>query len=387
MRLDVNGEMLIDAPFDVVSSANQIVNRPPNAIKTHLDPAVPKPTDVVFCRVDTDLYRRDPDYDIVRYRYQWRVNGTLVRDVVSVVLSDALPRSVVPVGGILSCAVTPSDGLSDGQADSVQRNINFAGAPVDFDKDGKSDVAIYRDGVWAIRRSSDIGTTVIGLGGAADIPVPADYDGDGTTDEAIYLNGLWTIKRSSDSAVITTSFGAPSFTPVPADYDGDGKADTAIYSNGVWSILRSSDGGNTVVGWGGPGSSRSLPIMTATAKPISPSTPTASGQLSVRRMEAIRLWAGADPHSFRFQRTTTAMVKPISPSTSMGYGRSCAHRTEAIALLVGVALRSRPYRRIMTATVKPTLPSTTQAAFGRSSDRRMEPTRSSDGAAQLRMFQ
>ena len=121
----------------------------------------------------------------------------------------------------------------------------------DFDGDGKSDVGIYRDGVWSISRSSDGGNTVLGLGSASHIPVPADYDGDGKTDTAVYSNGVWTIIRSSDGGTTVVGWGGAAFTPIPADYDGDGKADIAVYSSGVWSIVRSSDGGNTVVGWGG----------------------------------------------------------------------------------------------------------------------------------------
>jgi hypothetical protein len=139
-----------------------------------------------------------------------------------------------------------------GTANSLVK-VNESTAVGDFDGDGKSDVGIYRAGLWAIRRSSDNGTLVDSLGGAADTPVSADYDGDGKNDIAVYSNGLWTIKRSSDGGITTVGFGGPTFTPVPGDYDGDGKADIAVFSGGVWSILRSSDRGNTVIAHGGPG--------------------------------------------------------------------------------------------------------------------------------------
>jgi hypothetical protein len=123
----------------------------------------------------------------------------------------------------------------------------------DFDGDGKSDVGVYRDGIWFILRSSDGKVTTIGWGGLAqDIAVPGDYDGDGRIDIAIYRGGVWFIIRSSDEGQTVVNWGGlAEDVPVPADYDGDGKTDVAVYRSGLWFITRSSDGGQTVVSWGG----------------------------------------------------------------------------------------------------------------------------------------
>jgi hypothetical protein len=135
--------------------------------------------------------------------------------------------------------------------------VGATAIPVDFDGDGVTDIAVYRDGVWFIRRSSDGGMISVGWGIAQDIPVPADYDGDGKTDIAVYRNGDWFIHRSSDGGVTIVAWGSAQDIPVPADYDGDGKTDITVYRDGDWFIHRSSDGGVTVVAWG---SAQDMPV-------------------------------------------------------------------------------------------------------------------------------
>jgi hypothetical protein len=134
--------------------------------------------------------------------------------------------------------------------------------PRDYDGDGKADIAVYRDGMWYVLRSSDGGVTAMGWGGLVqDIPVPRDYDGDGKADIAVYRDGMWYVLRSSDGGVTAMGWGGlVQDIPVPRDYDGDGKADIAVYRDGMWYVLRSSDGGVTAVGWGGL--SQDIPVPT-----------------------------------------------------------------------------------------------------------------------------
>lgn len=112
---DVNGVTKVDAPFKVVATEAEITNRPPNPVgKVTFDPATPTADDAVFCRVQTSLVTEDPDYDLVRYRYQWSRNGVVIRDRVSAALSDAIPKGSYQAGDTLTCKVTPSDGTAWG---------------------------------------------------------------------------------------------------------------------------------------------------------------------------------------------------------------------------------------------------------------------------------
>ena len=140
-------------------------------------------------------------------------------------------------------------------------SVVLSEVPADFDGDGKSDIGVYRDGNWFIRRTSDGGLTGVGWGGLPqDKPVVGDYDGDGRVDVAVYRDGNWYIIRSSDGGVTAQGWGGlAQDKPVPADYDGDGKTDIAVYRDGSWYIIRSSDGGVTVAAWGGLAQDRPVP--------------------------------------------------------------------------------------------------------------------------------
>ena len=126
LLVDINGQTVAEAPFDVVSSATGIVNRAPNPVTLNFEPAAPAPNDVIFCRVQTSLVAEDPDYDIVRYRYQWLVNGVEIRDVTSAALSDAIPKNSARAGEGVTCTVTPSDGKASGAATTSTVQIGGA---------------------------------------------------------------------------------------------------------------------------------------------------------------------------------------------------------------------------------------------------------------------
>jgi hypothetical protein len=144
---------------------------------------------------------------------------------------------------------------------------------VDFNKDGRTDIAVYRSstGAWYIKPSSGGSSYAVVWGGdPSDIPAPGDYDGDGKTDIAIYRasSGAWFVKPSGGGAIYGVGFGGDaSDIPVAGDYDGDGKTDLAIYrkSMGAWFIYPSSIGPSGVYGVGFGGDVTDLPVVTNAA--------------------------------------------------------------------------------------------------------------------------
>jgi hypothetical protein len=126
LEFSVDGQVQVRAPFLVVSAGTAPTNRPPNAVTASFDPPAPGTNDVVFMRLTVPLLE-DPDYDLMRYRYQWSVNGVSVREVTSAAHSDAIPHGLAPPGTVLSCTATPFDGTAYGPPVTVQVSIAGAG--------------------------------------------------------------------------------------------------------------------------------------------------------------------------------------------------------------------------------------------------------------------
>jgi Bacterial TSP3 repeat len=100
----------------------------------------------------------------------------------------------------------------------------------DFNGDGTSEIAIYREGLWAVRS-----VTRVYFGNGNDQPASGDYNGDGTSDITIFRRstGLWALR-----GITRVYFGSTDDRAAPADYSGNGITDIAIYraASGLWAI-------------------------------------------------------------------------------------------------------------------------------------------------------
>jgi hypothetical protein len=126
-QIDVllNDQVFTSAPFTVVS-AGPIQNHAPGSVQLAFDPSAPVPSDVLFCRITSPTVYLDPDYDMPRFHYVWKVNGAIIRDVITAALSDAIPHDTGHQNDAVTCTVTPSDGTLSGPAATV--SVQFGGA-------------------------------------------------------------------------------------------------------------------------------------------------------------------------------------------------------------------------------------------------------------------
>ena len=162
----VNSELQMDFPLEIVAPGDETPNRAPQAISTNIEPSNPTADDVLMCRVDSAGPLDDLDWDLVRYRYIWSVDGVVVRDTVSAGLADYLP-SVDGCGSpVVTCEVIPSDGELTGPPSESAVVITGYACTADLDCNGQVD-------------GTDL-ARLLGNWNSAD-PI-ADIDGSGNVD-------------------------------------------------------------------------------------------------------------------------------------------------------------------------------------------------------------
>lgn len=129
---------------------------------------------------------------------------------------------------------------------------------VDWDGDGRQELAIFRrEGEWLIDIDGDglfkDGTDLhLGPFGQqpGDIPLSIDWDGDGREELAIYRQGQWFIdlnhsgRFEPEQDVMLGIFGGlPGDIPLAIDWDGDGKDELAIFRQNGTLLIDSNRNG------------------------------------------------------------------------------------------------------------------------------------------------
>ena len=150
--------------------------------------------------------------------------------------------------------IMPAPGGDNSDIGAFEINIPKA---FDFNGDGRADLSVYRpsESIWYRVNSSDGSLAAVPWGLPSDKLVPADYDGDGKTDHAIYRDGVWWILLSETGQVRTIPFGQTDDLPRPMSIDADGKADVCVFRppSGTWYCQYSTNRQNTGVQFGQDG--------------------------------------------------------------------------------------------------------------------------------------
>lgn len=153
LEFSVNGVVTVKTPITITAGA--ILNRPPVDVTASFDPPVGYASQAMFCRVPFHLID-DPDYNVVRYRFLWRRNGVDIRASTNAGLADALAAGTCSPGDVLTCTVTPFDGVIDANSVIVtttlrqtysewaaEQNIPGALPTDDADHDGLANIVEY----------------------------------------------------------------------------------------------------------------------------------------------------------------------------------------------------------------------------------------------------
>ena len=151
--------------------------------------------------------------------------------------------------------------------DGTRGTVTTTGINVQFGIDLRSDwfsvaapaAPAARNLAWFLKNGASTGpaTSSFGYGFPGGTQLSCDFDGDGRSDLALFANGVWYVRTSlsAGAATSTFAFGAAGDTPVCGDWTGSGRAGVGVYRPGVF-LLRDTAGNGGVdhtVGFGDPG--------------------------------------------------------------------------------------------------------------------------------------
>ena len=183
--------------------------------------------------------------EIVRYKangsldtsgsFRWSATGGVTTSI------NYIGGIVIQPDGKIVAAGNQNFGSANNPDDRVAllRYFGDPGIDLDYDRDGFSDISVFRpsEGTWYVLGSSTGSLIGVKWGISTDELAPADYDGDLKTDLAVWRAGTSAflyILNSSNNTLRLEQFGQTGDDPsIVGDYDGDGKADPAVYRVGA----------------------------------------------------------------------------------------------------------------------------------------------------------
>ncbi len=179
----------------VSSSTRTILNTPPTAPSSSIDPSSPvEAVDDLVCTIDTAS--SDDDGDSVVYAFTWTVDGVGYSSATTTTHSgDTIPASVTTAGEVWVCSVTTHDGDDAGGSDTATVTIQSEGCPLYVD----ASVPPGGDGSYADPLPTiAYGLAYAGASGCEEVVLKA-----GTYNENVDFNGLAVTVRSESGPEVT----------------------------------------------------------------------------------------------------------------------------------------------------------------------------------------
>ncbi len=120
----------------------------------------------------------------------------------------------------------------------------------DWDGDGLSTVALFRNGQFLIRNenAADAPVTTVAFGQPGDRPIAGDWTGKGFDSIGVFRAGTFLLRNSntSGSPDIVVNYGLPTDLPLVGDWDGDGQTTIGGFrpANGFFFLRNTNSSGN-----------------------------------------------------------------------------------------------------------------------------------------------
>ena len=184
VELEINDETVLDMYPEIVAELDPSFNNPPAQIELSTYPEAPTVGDVLECNILGSITNDDPDRDVLRYRYLWKVNDVVVRDIVSAAMKDVLAWNILQANDVVTIEVTPNDGYIDGSTSNLEVTVAAHQTIWTVDDNGPADFADLQSAVDAANDGDEI------------YVYPGTYTGDGNN--VVHIMGKSIFMHSSD---------------------------------------------------------------------------------------------------------------------------------------------------------------------------------------------